>query len=207
MFRTSVLPLIFTLLLAACSTVPPTSLDEPERTVLYETRLDRLTGLSTWTLQGRLAVSNMEDGGSGHFSWTEHEGGTRMDFYGALGRGAWSLVADAGGAELKLSDGTVHRAAAIGELIHTQVGWEVPVATLSWWARGLAAPGEFETRVLDDEGFLSRLQQSGWIIEYGKYRVFDSTAMPVRLEARQADWTIKLAVKDWTLAPALESDD
>ena len=185
----------------------PASIDDPARAVMYESRLAWLAQQSSWTLDGRLAVSNAEDGGSGHFSWTEHDGDTRMDFYGALGRGAWRLAADAGGAELELADGTVHHAGSIEDLVRKRVGWEVPVDKLSWWARGLAAPGEYDSRILHEDGSLSKLQQSGWTIEYGKYRSIENIGLPVKMVARSADWKVKLAVTEWKLAAGTETDD
>jgi outer membrane biogenesis lipoprotein LolB len=42
--------------------------------------------------------------------------------------------------------------------------------------------------------------QDGWVIEYGKYREFDGLSLPVQLTARQDDWKVKLAIRDWKLA-------
>ena len=173
--------------------------DDPARMSLFEARSDQLAGLSDWNMEGRLAVSNGKDGGSGHFSWTRNSGDSQMDFHGALGRGAWRLVAGAGGAELKLADGTIHHADSIDQLVRLQVGWEIPVDKLSWWVRGLAAPGEYQERSIDEAGNLSELLQDGWTIEYSRYRTFEGISLPVKLVARQADWKVKLAVRNWQL--------
>ncbi len=66
---------------------------------------------------------------------------TRMDFHGAMGRGAWRLVAGGGGAELELADGKRYSAETVGELVRGQLGWAIPVENLSWWVRGVQAPG------------------------------------------------------------------
>ena len=122
-----------------------------------------------------------------------------MDFHGALGRGAWRLVADAEGAELELADGTVHHADSIDKLVRLQLGWEIPVDSLSWWVRGLVAPGDYEDRMIDDKGNLSELIQGGWTIEYGKYDTVEGISLPRKLTAHQADWKLKLAIRDWQL--------
>ena len=195
------LPLSLLLLigLSACSTMRPVDVDPKARVNLYQARSDHLARFSDWSMVGRLAVSDSKDGGSGHFSWKEISGGSQMDFHGALGRGAWRLEADGQGAELKLADGTIHHADSIDQLVRIQVGWEIPVDKLSWWVRGLVAPGEYQQRLLDEKGNMDELLQSGWTIEYGRYRVFDGVSLPVKLVARQADWKVKLAISDWKL--------
>lgn len=173
--------------------------DGPGRMRLYESRSDQVASFSNWNMVGRLAVSNSDDGGSGHFSWRKSSGDSQMDFHGALGRGAWRLLADAGGAELELADGTIHRADSIDDLVRLRLGWEIPVDNLSWWVRGLVAPGGFEDRMIDDKGNLSELVQAGWTIAYGRYDSVDGISLPLKLTARHADWKVKLAIRDWDL--------
>jgi outer membrane lipoprotein LolB len=185
----------------------PAVMDEPGRVRLYEMKSGRLLAFSHWNLVGRLAVSNSEDGGSGNFKWKKNKGDSQMDFHGALGRGAWRLDADEEGAELKLADGAIHRADSIDQLVRIQLGWEIPVDKLSWWVRGLAAPGEYQEWVIDEDGNLSELLQNGWTIEYGRYRSFEGISLPVKLVARQADWKVKLAVSDWILLVEKDSNE
>ena len=109
------------------------------------------------------------------------------------------MEADELGAELELADGTVHRADSIDQLVRIQLGWEIPVDKLSWWVRGLAAPGEYQQRLIDEEGKLSELLQNGWTVQFGRYRSFKGISLPVKLVARQADWKVKLAISDWKL--------
>lgn len=200
--RQATSPLLAALLvcaLAACGTVRPLDEEQAARQPLYEQRLARLGPLEDWTLEGRLAVSDDRDGGSGYLNWRQESGTSRMDFHGALGRGAWRLEAGPHGAELEFADGRVFRADSIDALLRSQVGWQVPVDELSWWIRGLAAPGKVERNALDEAGRLSRLEQFGWTIEYGRYGAVGGETMPVKLTARQAGRSVKLAVRKWDL--------
>lgn len=178
----------------------PTPVDQVVRQDLYEARFTRVTGFGQWRLAGRLAVSNEADGGSGSFSWKTAGTDSRMDFHGALGRGAWRLIADSNGAELELADGTVRRADSVEKLVRMQVGWKIPVENLAWWVRGLAAPGKITRQALDEQGNLSELLQGGWIIKYGNYRNFEGVNLPVKLTAHQSDWKVKLAIREWDFA-------
>lgn len=199
-------PASVALFLAACAAAPPLDSEQRLRAPLYEQRVARLSRVDSWSLQGRLAVSDDADGGSGSLSWRQDGASSRMDFHGALGRGAWRLVANANGAELEFADGTLHRAASIDALVRGQIGWAVPVESLAWWVRGLAAPGEVQQRLLDEEGRPSELRQDGWHIEFGRYGQVGGGAgplgdltLPLRMTARQADRTVKLAIRKWDL--------
>ena len=130
-----------------------------------------------------------------------------MDFHGALGRGAWELMADKQGAELALADGTIHHADSIDQLVRQQLEWEIPVENLAWWVRGLATPGRFKKRDIDGEGNVSKLLQDGWTIEYGKYRGYAGISLPVKLTAYRGKWKVKLAIRSWNLTEAVVGGD
>ena len=199
--------LLTAFVLSACSTIPPGSQDLAARALLYEDRQDQLVEAVSWSLQGRLAVRNDQDGGSGSFRWLEQPQNTQMDFHGALGRGAWRLVAEPAGVVLERADGSSQRAGTIDELVQGELGWAIPVDALSWWVRGLAAPGEVERRMLNETGSLAELQQLDWTIEYGRYRSFQGLELPVKMTARRQDVSVKLAVKDWDLSWEAAPDD
>ena len=189
--------LLLAVLLPACSTVQTTDTKDPVRLGQYEARVKAVSKLEAWALKGRLAVSDENDGGSGTLHWQKNPGGSRMDFHGAMGRGAWRLVAEAGQAELELADGKRYSAETVGELIREQLGWEIPVENLSWWVRGVEAPGPADQRILGDQGTLSLLSQSGWDIEFGRYREVQGLSLPLKLTARQGDKRVKLVIRDW----------
>jgi outer membrane lipoprotein LolB len=204
--RTAVLllPALGIALLPGCAVAPTADTEQSERQPLYEQRAARLSQLENWALAGRLAVSDDEDGGSGSLRWRQQPGSSRMDFHGALGRGAWHLLSDEAGAELEFADGRRYRADSVDALVHGQIGWRVPVDKLAWWVRGLAAPGFYADRWLDEEGRLSRLDQGGWSIEFGRYGAVDGETLPLRMTARQQDRTVKIAIRKWELAAAHE---
>lgn len=186
-------------LLSSCVATRPVSVEEGERIRLYQAKADRLAPISEWSMRGRLAVSNEEDGGSGNFRWSKSASGSQMNFHGALGRGAWALEASNQVAEMTLADGTIHRADTVDELVQREVGWKIPVESLSWWVRGLAEPGEFQVRMIDNNGDISKLQQNGWDIIFDRYRVIEGISLPTRLTALQGVWKVKLAIRDWYL--------
>lgn len=187
------------LLLQACSSVPTATVSTTELETRYGSRAAELSALDSWTLEGKLAVNDGNDGGSGKLRWQEGDEQSRMDFHGALGRGAWRLVSGPGGAELELADGRAYQAASVSELVRGQLGWSVPVEALSWWVLGLQAPGSADARAFEADGTLKSLSQQGWNIEFDRYREHDGFNMPMKVTARQAEKSVKLAVRQWEL--------
>jgi outer membrane lipoprotein LolB len=185
------------LLIAGCSSQPPLPPAERDRQASYQKRLETLATLDHWSLRARLAIDDGEDGGSGSLSWSRNGENQVMNFHGALGRGAWKLVADRAGAELTRADGSVYRAASVDELVRDQLGYGLPVAELAWWIRGLSAPGTAEKLDLNDLGVPQQIVQYSWDIRFDRYREFHGVLMPIKITAREADWTVKLAVRSW----------
>lgn len=182
-------------------------MEESERIRLYQVKSDQLVQSGAWSLEGRLAVSDESDGGSGKFRWATDRNGVQMDFHGALGRGAWKLRADMRSAELTLADGTVYREDTIEQLVRQQLGWEIPIENLSWWVRGLLTPGHYRERDIDGSGDITRLVQNDWAVEFDKYREFDGVRLPVRLVAHRENWKVKLVIRDWELPDEAGEDE
>lgn len=200
-------------LVAGCASVPDYE-DDPsraEKIARYEARAEALQAHERWALDGRLAVSDGEDGGSGKLEWRHRPGLSELDFRGALGRGAWQLDIQPGYAVLNLASGETWEARNVATLVRKHVGWDVPVDALGWWVRGLAAPGRIARRDLDEAGRMTRLSQQGWEVEYKRYEEFSGLALPTRLEARKGERHVKFAMRDWrfseSVSPAASGDD
>jgi outer membrane lipoprotein LolB len=186
-------------LAGACSPLPQRVSEDPAAAQAYEARSLVLAPIDQWKIRGRLAITDGEEGGSGALIWIENGGGTRMSFRGTLGQGSWLLEADGHGARLQLADGREYMAGDVAELVQAHVGWKVPVDALSWWVRGLSANGSWQERRLDEAGRITHLQQAGWEVEFGTYREHEALWLPARLTARRGSYTVKLAVREWTI--------
>jgi len=185
------------LLSAGCSPMRTRTAEDPLLVRAYQERLRQLEGVSDWTLSGRLALSDGKEGGSGSLSWEHSVDKTRMSFRGTLGKGAWRLQAGPQGASLEFADGSTSRAASISDLVREELGWDVPVEALSWWIKGLAKPGKWESRSLDGEGRLTELEQMGWEVKFARYSESGEFGLPKKLTARHGEYLVKLVVRDW----------
>lgn len=182
----------------ACTAVQVTT-PEDDRRLAYEKRAGDIEAVSNWNLVGRISLDDGQDGGSGRLQWVVQSDHSKMDFHGAMGRGAWHLEIEPEGALLRLADGKQYVADGVDELLEQQIGWPIPVEALRWWVRGLAAPGVIDARQLDNAGLLTSLAQFGWQIDFNRYASGSGVALPVRLDARQNNYRVKLAISRWHL--------
>lgn len=193
---------------AGCATAPrgEPSLSDREKNARYESREAVVGAVEHWALDGKLALSGGQDGGSGRLNWRTQPGFSELDFRGTLGRGAWQLDITPELATLDLANGERWQAPEVSSLVVDHLGWSIPVDSLSWWVRGLEAPGSNAERVLDNEGRIETLMQHGWTVDYERYKEFSGVIMPTRLEARNGELTVKLIMRDWTFPVQSEHD-
>lgn len=186
------------MLLSGCKTVPVTKPGTGNQAA-YDNRSENIASVSSWNLVGRISLDDGEEGGSGRLQWVVKDDHSAIDFHGAMGRGAWHLEIDPDGTVLRLADGHEYFADRVDALVEQQIGWPIPVKALQWWVRGLAAPGTIDVQQMDADGLLTGLSQFGWQIDFNRYAPESGVAMPVRLDARQNNYRVKLAISRWHL--------
>ena len=163
----------------------------------------REAGLATrtqWSLQGRVALSNGRDGGSGRIDWSQDAARYAVSLSAPITRQSWRLSGDGQGAQLEGLEGGTRFGADPAELLREATRWEIPVTALSSWVRGLRASGDHgPARVqFGDDGRLSRIEQGGWTIDYSGWQ--GGTAgveLPSRLNARRGDASVRLVIDSW----------
>lgn len=177
--------------------------DEPANPKAFKERSQRLSAVTQWSLAGRVSLDDGEDGGSGKLKWIVNPTSSTLDFFAAMGRGAWHL--EIGDEIVTLSDAQgVHTAPDIQTLLEQKLGWPVPVQALQYWTRGLYAPGLVQASQIDSQGLLTQLQQFGWTIDFDRYSAVDSVAvkgefLPGRLEAIHGEYRVKMVISSWQL--------
>ncbi|MFT5138701.1 MAG: outer membrane lipoprotein LolB [Rhodothermales bacterium] len=199
--------LVASIVLFSCSSHPILAPDDTARAFAYQQRAADLRLRTSWDLSGKLSIDDGEDGGSGKLSWEVSDELSIMSFRGALGRGAWKLDSGPGFAILSKADGQISRANSVSELVETEVGWHIPINSLKWWVLGIAAPGETGLTKLDSGGLLQELHQNGWRITFDRYRIFGKENLPVRIEAVNGPYRIKMAVSRWTFSSSNSTDE
>ena len=155
-----------------------------------------------WTLGGRVALSNGRDGGSGQLEWTQGAGTTRMLLSAPITRQNWVLEVGTGGATLQgVPNGPLHGADA-ARLLRDATGWDIPVAALGCWLRGVAAdPAMLDAAEIDYGPDLLplRIVQGGWTVDYSGWKPDPSSRLPMpsRINAQRGEDRVRLVVDRW----------
>jgi outer membrane lipoprotein LolB len=155
-----------------------------------------------WMLEGRTALSNGREGGSGRIEWRQGGGDTRVTLSAPVTRQSWTLSAGAQGAVLEGAAGGPLHAADAGELLHQATGWRIPVAALGCWLRGARADAQQHgpavvTYAADMRPL--RIEQGGWTVEFSDWveGVEAGQALPGRIQAQRGNDRVRLLVDRW----------
>lgn len=155
-----------------------------------------LAPITDWQLTGRLGVSDGRDSGTGSLTWTRHGDRYQFELHAPVTGKTWLLSGDASHAQLQgLRDETLEGNNA-ASLLQRELGWRVPVAQLSWWARGLRAPGKAELSLRGD-GLPARIVQDGWQVDFLDYDETQSPPLPRKLFAQSGNYKVRLAIQRW----------
>lgn len=187
------------LVLAACAAprVKPLAADA----ALLAGQLAReraLAARADWQLLGRLGISDGQDSGSGTLDWTQQGPRFRFSVHAPVTGKTWVLVGDAAHARLEgLREHAVEGNDAAA-LLQRELGWQVPLAELVDWVRGMRAPGPARIEFRSD-GLPASLQQAGWTVEYPAYDESRDPPLPSKVFASKGHFKVRLAIRQWTL--------
>jgi outer membrane lipoprotein LolB len=161
-----------------------------------DARAAAVAAVSSWGFDGRIAVSNGNDGGSGRIAWRQE--GSRLDITirAPVSGQTWRLAGDRErGYELSGTKRERVRDVDAEALLARETGWRVPVAALERWVRGLPA-GAVRPR-FGENGLPAQLREAGWTIEYRRYDTARPQALPTRIVARNGALQVRLAIASW----------
>jgi outer membrane lipoprotein LolB len=152
--------------------------------------------LSSWALQGRIAVQSDEQSLSGQFSWQHHADRDEILMTSPLGQGVARIVRDIEGVVLEMPNQPVRHAPDVESLTREALGYVLPVAGLVWWVQARPDPGSAFEVTHDVSGRITQLRQNGWVITYLQY-ASDAPARPRKLLVTREALEIRLVADNW----------
>ena len=193
--RSSAALLVTLALLTGCATIPE-SVDLPD-IGSWDERTAVLGAIEAWQFKGRIGVKAGEEGFNGKFDWTQQGDAFSATVSGPLGMGTVRIegdgqvvtLTDKDGVEAVLQDAEVE--------LRWRYGWTIPISSLRYWALGIPDPGKPSVTGFNDEGNLSRLEQSGWLVEISRYREGGGQQMPRTLSATNPDTRVRMVIDRW----------
>ncbi len=187
------------MLLAACSGQPvrPVVQDTVQAWRLHQQAMQKL---DNWELRGRIAVQTEYDGFNANFRWRQWDENYHIHLSGPFGIGALTLAGNPDGVALRSRGETVLHRGDAEMLFLRQTGVQLPIKSLRYWVRGIPQRGIEAKIVLDNQGRLKELQQSGWQIEYKRYTRYRGVVLPAKLFLDNHQLKVRLVIDRWILA-------
>ena len=157
-----------------------------------------LAGLERWSMTGRLAVQSGQEGWNATLHWDQDNANFTMRLIAPLGQGTYQLYGDDHSVSLLTAENKIYQADNPETLLQQNLGWSVPVGGLKYWIKGIPDPGvNTENLVIDKDGRMTDLQQSGWRISILRYTDFNGTQFPSKLFMQNDRFKLRLVVQDW----------
>ena len=193
--RRFLLLLSVVLLLPACATRQPVPDAAPE-SVWLQHRED-VRALARWQVQGRVAIRSSEEGWHANFDWQQADQQYRIRLRGPFGQGAVELGGGPGAAWLQRTGEVPVHAQDADALLVAETGWNLPVAGLSAWLRGVPDDARPARLWWDADGLLTQLEQDGWRIDFRRYRLVGQRQLPDKLQLERDNVRVKVVVDHW----------
>jgi|GEM_PF-518373 len=165
-----------------------------------------LQGIELWQVQGKLGIRLPSDSGSLYFNWLQRPENFAIHLSGPLGQGASWIRGGSPNNNLQqvsLERGKQPRVYAdnLETLMHSTLGWSLPVSELYYWVRGIPSPNlPIEQLGRDAGGRLASLQQQGWKLRFERYKTVDSWPLPGKLIAERKPLKLTFIIKSWKLS-------
>ncbi|WP_036188596.1 lipoprotein insertase outer membrane protein LolB [Marinimicrobium agarilyticum] len=166
------------------------------------------SALHSWTLSGKLGVRVPDDSGSARLRWKQQQEEYRIDLSGPFGQGRVIIDTTESGVRLRQGGEPPLEASSAEDLLWQATGWRLPVEDLTYWVRGIPAPGsDHVIAARTENGLVRQLEQSGWTLHYEEYQRVEQTTrrglrtlpLPGRIVAERGDTRLTLIVYDWSL--------
>lgn len=177
-------------LLSACSGLPGMRDDTRPRSASFD-----LLGRVLVAYSGKAFTSNMR--------WLHTPESDDLWLLTPTGQALAHIVDSPTGATLTGTDQTTYHAGSVESLTQRALGWELPLARLQHWVRGLPAPGlEVVSSERDDKGRVVKLTQDGWQVNYVYNTAPELDSEPRRLELTNGTTQIRMVIDSWRREPA-----
>lgn len=185
--------LFISLFLASCANLPPQNTLQP----LWEIHQQSMEKIDMWQLNGRIFISDEDSAWNARVIWQQRPRNYQLVFNSPVG-GAMRLIGSEQQVVMNTADNQTFRAETPDKLISEVLNMNIPVQNLYYWIRGIPAPTHRQLDyILNKNGQLQQLEQSGWTVSFKRYVNVDGLALPDKVFLQNADYRVKIAVNQW----------
>ena len=186
------------LVLAACAPVPVRQPGTAQQLAAQAAREQKLGAQQDWNLEGRFAASDGHHGGSGGIAWQQEGRQYRFTLRAPVTGKTVQLDGGPDGAVLTGAGRQPLAGRDAGAVLNAEFGWDVPVADLAWWVRGLRAPGRPAILTFGANGLPATLDQDGWHVDYRDWYAERNPPLPRKVYASREPYTVRVFIEQWS---------
>lgn len=187
------------LVLAACAPMRvKMHASTPAAEAAQDAREAVLAPRTHWTLDAHIAVSTDRDSSSGELDWRQAGDAYVFTVRAPITGKTLKLTGDAQHARLEGVDAQASEDSDVQHLLRERVGWDVPLASLRAWVRGMRAPGTPARIQYNEQNLPALIEQDGWKIEYRDWFAERKPALPRIVFASHATTRVKMAIETWS---------
>lgn len=164
---------------------------------------------SSWQINAKLGIRSPQKNGSVTLNWQQTEDKFTIKVQGPLGQGSAVISGTQYNAEIKQPGKPTVQSNNVDKLVFDTFGWTLPFDNFMHWVVATANPQKNIGNISYDStlGTLSTLEQSGWALEYSRYKPVDTWALPGRISAThidkinagEAQTKLTLIIRKWTI--------
>jgi len=188
------------ILLSGCTTLQPTT-GPVGHPMTWKARSAELKRIQAWTMHGSVSIQHAQKTDLASLQWDQQNDRYQFALFGPLGFGRVEIKGQPGRITLTQSNKQAISAATPELLMQRQLGWQIPVVHLYYWARGLPAPGISAKTTFDAYHHLIKLKQENWEIEYLEYMPLGPVDLPRKMQLTSEKLKIKLVAREWAVQP------
>lgn len=162
--------------------------------------------LQHWQAQGKMALRGPDQGHNLSFTWIQKGADFTLDLSGPFGMGKLKIMGSKGVLHTMTRGDDIIDHTEARLLLLQETGWDMPLALLPHWFRGLPAPAYASTDERYASDKLQALGQNNWQIQWGDYRprslAFGAYLLPHSLTMTRDEYRARFKILQWRPPPA-----
>ena len=186
------------MLISACSSIPDVDSDLQLRQ--WQNHQALVNKIESWNIKGRAAIQSENNSATFLLHWDQFNTGYELRFIAGLGQGAYLLQGTENGVVMRTPKNKVFTSDTPESLIREKLGWDVHIAGLKYWVRGVPEPNvKYSQLLLDKKGRLKDMKQSGFFISILRYTDKENISLPEKLFIRSNNIQLRLVIQNWEI--------
>jgi len=159
----------------------------------------RLYGLDSWRLEGRVGVQTSKDAWQANLFW-EHDGHQdRLRISGPFSQGAVSIILQNDLIYINEGNGVVESSRDPDAMLKARLGFAVPLNSLRYWVMGVPSPEAEHTAERGPSGAIRGFRQSGWLLQFDRFVHVRDLVLPKKMMIQGDDVKLKLFADEWVI--------